>query len=95
MIKRNPDVKGLSQITIRYAEKFYTLYKNIFPQVVGELLLVPWGHHRIIIDKCKTIEKCLFYIKATIEENLSRYDLESRILANVFERNQNTTANYS
>ena len=61
---------------LRYAEKFYTLYKNIFPQVVGELLMVPWGHHRIIIDKCKTIEKCLFYIKATIEENLSRYDLE-------------------
>ena len=95
LIKRNPDVKGLSQINIRYAERFYTLYKKIFPQVVEQLLLVPWGHHRIIIDKCKTIEKCLFYIKATIEENLSRYDLESRILANVFERNQNTIDNFS
>lgn len=43
--------------------------------------MVPWGHHRIIIDKCKTIEKCLFYIMTTVENNLSRYDLESRIAA--------------
>ena len=46
-----------------------------------QLLLVPWGHHRIIIDKCKTLEKCLFYIRTAIKNNLSRYDLESRILA--------------
>ena len=95
LIKRNPNVKGLSQINIRYAERFYTLYKKIFPQVVEQLLLVPWGHHRIIIDKCKTIEKCLFYIKTTVENNLSRYDLESRILANVYERNQNTINNFT
>ena len=56
--------------------------------------MVPWGHHRIIIDKCKTLEKCLFYIKTTIENNLSRYDLESRILANVYERSQNTLDNF-
>lgn len=32
----------------------------------------PWGHHKIIIDKCKSLEKCLFYIRTTIENNLSR-----------------------
>ena len=95
LIKRNPNVKGLSEINIRYAERFYTLYKQIFPQVVEQLFLVPWGHHRIIIDKCKTIEKCLFYIRLTIENNLSRGNLESRILANVFERNQNTLDNFN
>ena len=60
---------------------------------MGELVLVPWGHHRIIIDKCKTLEKCLFYIQQTVESNLSRYDLESRILAEVYERNQNALNN--
>ena len=95
LIKRNPNVKGLSQINIRYAERFYTLYKKIFPQVVEQLILIPWGHHRIIIDKCKTIEKCLFYIRLTIEGNLSRNDLESRILANLYERNINTIDNFS
>ena len=94
LVKRNPNVKGLSQINIRYSERFYTLYKKIFPQVVGELFLIPWGHHRIIIDKCKTLEKCLFYIKTTMENNLSRYDLECRILANTYERCQNTIDNF-
>ena len=95
LIKRNPNVKGLSQINIRYAERFYTLYKKIVPQIVEQLLLVAWGHHRIIIDKCKSIEKCLFYIKTTIENNLSRYGLESSILANVYERSQNTLDSFS
>lgn len=54
LIKRSPNTKGLSQINIRYAERFYILYKKIFPQVVEQLLLVPWGHYRIIIDKCKS-----------------------------------------
>nr|MCR5332817.1 PDDEXK nuclease domain-containing protein [Bacilli bacterium] len=89
-----PNVKGLNHQNLRYTEKFYTMYKKIFPQVVEELLMVPWGHHRIIIDKCKTLEKCEFYLRLTIEENLSRNDLESRILANIYERNQNTLDNF-
>ena len=93
--KAIPNGKGLNHQNLRYAEKFYTLYKEKFPQVVGELMMVPWGHHRIIIDKCKTIEKCLFYIRLTIEGNLSRNDLESRVLANVYERNLNTIDNFS
>ena len=92
--KAIPNGKGLNHQNLRYAEKFYTTYKKIFPQVVGELTMVPWGHHRIIIDKCKTLDKCLFYLKKTIECNLSRYDLESCILANVFERSQNTLNNF-
>ena len=93
--KAIPNGKGLNHQNLRYAEKFYTLYKGNFPQVVGELVKVPWGHHRIIIDKCKTIEKCLFYLRLIIEGNLSRNDLESRILANLYERNQNTIDNFS
>ena len=95
LIKRNPNVKGLSQVNIRYSERFYTMYKKIFPQVVEELTSVPWGHHRIIIDKCKTIEKCLFYIRLTIGGNLSRSDLENRVLANLYERSLNTIDNFS
>ena len=92
--KEIPNCKGLNHQNLRYAEKFYTMYKKIFPQVVGELTLIPWGHHRIIIDKCKTLEKCLFYIRQTIDSNLSRNDLESRILAEVYERSQNTLDNF-
>lgn len=44
-----PGVKGLPPKNLRYAEKFFVLYsdeiKN-FPQAVGELFSIPWGHHR-------------------------------------------------
>lgn len=92
--KNLPNVKGFAPQNLRYAEKFYTLYKEIFPQVVGELLMIPWGHHRIIIDKCKNLKQCLFYVEQTIEASLSRSDLETRILAGVFERNQKPLNNF-
>jgi len=34
-----------------------TKYKRtdeILPQVVAELSMAPWGHHRLIINKCKS-----------------------------------------
>lgn len=73
IIKSNPNVRGLSQVNIRYSERFYTMYKKIFPQLVGELVLIPWGNHRIIIDKCKTIEKCLLYITLKKKADTQRY----------------------
>ena len=63
--KAIPNCKGLNHQNLRYAEKFYTLYKKIFPQVVGELTLIPWGHHRIIIDKCKTLENVYGSVRLT------------------------------
>lgn len=54
-----PGVKGFASSNLRYMAKFYSLYTPlIFPQVVGDLseedlFAVPWGHHRIIIDRCK------------------------------------------
>ena len=39
-------------------KEFSLLYKEKLPQVVGnldydDLCAVPWGHHRVIIDRCK------------------------------------------
>ena len=43
MKKVIPNGKGLNHQNLRYAEKFYALYKKIFPQVVGELSLSRGG----------------------------------------------------
>ena len=43
-------------------ERFFNLYSDetqILPQVVGKLFFVPWGHHRLIIDKCKSPDKAV------------------------------------
>ena len=43
---------------------------EISPQLVDELFLVSWGHHRYIIDKCKgDVDKAIFYVRKTIENN--------------------------
>ncbi len=34
---------------------------------------VPWGHHILIITKCKTIEEALFYIRHTIDDAEEEY----------------------
>lgn len=45
---------------------------------------VPWRHHVLIIQKCKTIEEALFYIQKTIEKNWSRSALDDNIRADLF-----------
>ncbi|MBQ7243455.1 MAG: hypothetical protein IJS52_04545 [Bacilli bacterium] len=55
------------------------------PQVVAELCKVPWGHHRLIIDKRKSIDAALFYIHKIVEGNWSRSVLENYLSANLYE----------
>lgn len=93
--KRHPDVKGFSHRNLNYCEAFYTKYKEITQQVVAKLQLVPWGHHTLILSKCKNLNQALFYIDQTIDQNLSRSELKSRISANVYERSQNTLNNFN
>ena len=45
----------------------------ILPQVVADLIRVPWGHHRTIIDKCKgDRDKALFYVWRTEHDGWHR-----------------------
>lgn len=45
-----------------------------------DLFSVPWGHHRLIIDRCKgDSSKATFFIRKTIENNWSRAVLDNVI----------------
>ncbi len=52
-----------------------------FPTVFA---YVPWMHHVLIVQKCKTIPEALFYIKRTVEEGLSRSALDNSIRADMY-----------
>lgn len=52
---------------------------------MAELCKVPWGHHRLIIDKSKNLDAALFYIHKTVEGNWSRSVLENYLSANLYE----------
>lgn len=40
--------------------------------LLQSIFMIPWGHHKAILDKCKEQEKALFFVNKTIENNWSR-----------------------
>ncbi len=71
--------------------QFFSLYslEDITPQVVAqmEIFSIPWGHHRLIIDKCNgDRDKALFYVEKTIENSWSRATLLNFLDTKLFER---------
>ena len=64
----------------------------LFP---GIFAYVPWKHHVLIIQKCKTIEEALFYIRRTVEEGLSRNALDNSIRADMYHSVGTAVTNFS
>lgn len=61
---------------------------TIRPQVEDEfnnpLFLIPWGHQKCIIDKCKSVHEALFYVQKTIKNGWSRAVLMNFIEADLY-----------
>ena len=70
------------------------------PQLVGdldyeELFTVPWGHHRLIIDRCKEDgTKASFFVRKTIQNNWSRAVLENFLDTDLYERQGKAITNF-
>lgn len=63
--------------------------------VVEQLVLIPWGHHRTIIDKCKgDREKALFYVRRTIQNGWSRNVLLNWLSTDLYEREGRAQTNF-
>ena len=75
------------------------------PQVVGDkdleriipsLMLIPWSHHRLIIDRVKKDRnKALFYVKRTIENRWNRDELDDYLDAGLYEKSGKAITNFS
>ncbi|SCY12667.1 PDDEXK nuclease domain-containing protein [Butyrivibrio sp. INlla14] len=63
-----------------------------FPQMFA---FVPWMHHVMIIQKAKSIEEALFYIRKTIEGNLSRDALDNIIRADLYHTSGMAVTNFA
>ena len=62
-------------------------YKNIF--------LIPWGHHKVIIDKCRgEQQKALFYVNKVIENNWSRAVLLNFLDTGLYDRQGKAITNF-
>ena len=102
-----PGVKGLSRINLYYCKRFYILYSKVpqlveqseqgekVPQLVEQLKMIPWGHHRYIIDKCSgDLNKALFFVNSIIKNNWSRGVLLNFLDTNLYERQGKAITNF-
>ena len=59
------------------------------------LFLIPWDHHRRIIDKCKgNMDKALFFVRKTWENNWGRDALLNWLDTDLYERDGKAVTNF-
>lgn len=103
--KELPDVKSFSETNLRYMQKFAELYSEIsnLPQVgedfgngeVETIFAIPWGHHKLIIDKCNgNRRKALFFVNQVLQNGWSRAVLLNFLDTDLFERQGKAITNF-
>lgn len=101
-----PDVKSFSETNLRYMQKFAELYSEVsnLPQLgedfrseeIEPLFAIPWGHHKIIIDKCNgNPKKALFFVNQVIQNNWSRAVLLNFLDTDLYERQGKAITNFN
>lgn len=102
-----PEIKGFSESNLKYCKRFYQFYSQnieIRQQLVDEfkngqdlqnVSLIPWGHHLVLITKCKTLKEAHFYINKTIENGWSRSVLLNMISGKLIESQGKAITNFS
>lgn len=68
----------------------------VHPVGITNIFLIPWGHHVLIMSKCKKdIDKALFYVRKTVENNWSRAMLRNFLDTDLYEREGKALTNFS
>ena len=86
--------------SIKLKQVASVIQKQKLKQLDSEMLFplifayVPWMHHVLIMQKCKSIEEALFYIQRTVEESLSRNALDNIIRADLYHSLGTAITNY-
>ena len=71
--------------------------QNEIPISFSEIIFsIPWGHHKLIIDKCNANQdKAVFYVRETIKNNWSRAVLLNWLDTDLYERQGKAVTNFS
>ncbi len=69
--------------------------KQLVSQFADIFFSVPWGHHLTIMQKCKSLDKAIFYLYKTVENNWSRAVLLNILDTNLYERQGRAISNFS
>ena len=88
-----PQLEGqILQQPVAKDERHPQLLDNIF----ADLFAVPWGHHKLVIDKCrKNPKKALFFVHQTVQNGWSRDMLLNFIGTDLYERQGKALTNFN
>ena len=89
-----PGVEGFSPRNLRYMRTFAEAWPDtaMLPQLVATL---PWGHHRVLLDRIKDHATREWYLKAAVEYGWSRNILVHQIEGRRHERQGKALTNFS
>ena len=73
-----------------------TILPQLVEQIKSEIFSVPWGHHMLLIDKCKNApKKALFFVHQTMQNGWSRNMLLNFLDTDLYERQGKALTNFS
>ena len=97
-----PEMSGFSIRNLQLICRWYNFYneqftntKQLVSQLQEDFFSTPWGHHILIMQRCKDTDKALFYIQQTVENNWSRSVLDWQIDSNLYERQGKAISNFT
>ena len=101
LCKEFPTMKGFSYRNLKSIRQWYLFYnqldiigKQVVSQLEVSLFSIPWGHHIMIMQRCKNTQEALFYVHKTIENHWSRSVLEHQIALNLYTRQGKAITNF-
>ena len=101
LYKEFPTMKGFSYRNLKSIRQWYLFYnqldiigKQLVSQLEVSLFSIPWGHHIMIMQRCKDTQEALFYVHKTIENHWSRSVLEHQIALNLYARQGKAITNF-
>lgn len=69
--------------------------QKFLPQLGEEIFMIPWGHHKVIMDKYQdNVNKAIFFVRKTIANNWSRGMLENFVDTDLYERQGHAVTNF-
>lgn len=89
-----PEMTGFSSRNLKYMRAFADAYQEeqIVQQAVAQ---IPWGHHVRLLDRVKSYDERLWYIRQTIENGWSRTILEYQIESKLYQRQGKAITNFN
>ena len=103
-ILQQPAAKSDLEIVTKDEEKLQqpaaksndTILPQLVEQIKSEIFSVPWGHHMLLIDKCKNApQKALFFVHQTMQNGWSRNMLLNFLDTDLYERQGKALTNFS